>query len=129
GLSANITPATLTVIGTAVSNKVYDGTTAATLAGGTLAGVIGSDAVNLVQDGSFVSANTGTGVAVTAADGLSGVGASNYTLAQPTGLSANITPAPLTYNASPASVASGKAPSGLTGTVSGFVAGETLADA
>jgi hypothetical protein len=128
GLSANITPATLTVGGTNVANKVYDGTTTATLTGGTLSGVIGSDSVALTQAGAFASANAGTGIAVNASDTLSGAGASNYTLTQPTGLTANITPAILTYVALLNSTSSGKLASGLSGTVSGFVAGDTLAN-
>ena len=126
GLSANITPATLSVAGTGVGNKVYDGTTAASLSGGTLSGVIGSDLVTLAQSGTFAAANVGTGVAVTASDSLGGAAAGNYTLTQPTGLSANITPATLTYIATPEIETTGKKPSGLTGTVSGFVAGDTL---
>ena len=59
---------------------------------------------------------------------LSGAASGNYILAQPTGLSANITPATLTYIATPEIVARGKNPTGLTGTVSGFVAGDTLAN-
>jgi hypothetical protein len=116
------------VTGTSVANKMYDGTTAASLSGGTLSGVIGSDAVTLAQSGAFASADVGTGVAVTAADSLGGTAAGNYTLTQPTGLSANITPATLTYIATPEIVTTGRTPSGLTGTVSGFVTGDTLAN-
>jgi hypothetical protein len=128
GLSANITPAPLTVSGTNVANKVYDGTATATLAGGTLSGVIGSDLVGLTQTGTFASANAGTGIAVNATDTLSGGGAGNYTLTQPAGLTANITPATLIYGALPDSTSSGKLVSGLSGTVSGFVTGDTLAN-
>ena len=129
GLAANITPATLTVTGTNVADKVYDGTTAAALSGGTLSGVVGSDAVTLTQAGAFVSSNAGAGVAATASDGISGAGVSNYVLTQPTGLTADIAPAPLTYNALPNTTSSGRAPSGLAGTISGFISGDTLANA
>jgi hypothetical protein len=130
GLTGNITPATLTVAGTSAANKVYDGTTAATLTGGALSGVIGSDAVTLVQDGRFASANAGTGIGVTASDSLSGTAAGNYVLAaQPSGLTADITPATLTYIASPDRGISGKEPTGLNGTVTGFVGGDTLGGA
>lgn len=124
-----VNPAALTVTGTNVANKVYDGSAAATLTGGTLSGVIGSDVVTLTQAGSFASANAGTGIAVTASDSLSGAAVGNYTFTQPTGLSGNITQATLTYNASPATVVSGNSPPGLSGTVSGFVAGDMLANA
>jgi filamentous hemagglutinin family protein len=126
GLTGNITPASLTVSGTSVANKVYDGTTAASLSGGTLSGLIGSDSVSLTQAGAFTSPNAGTGVAVNASDTLSGVSASNYTIAQPTGLTANITPATLTYVALPDSTTAGKPASGLSGAVNGFVTGDTL---
>ncbi|OYV92871.1 MAG: hypothetical protein B7Z60_10075, partial [Ferrovum sp. 37-45-19] len=100
--SGLITPAQLTVTGEVASNKVYDGTTSATLSGGTLAGVIGSDIgkVTLSDAGSFVSANAGTGIAVTANDRLGGSAVGNYTLSQPTGLAANITPEAITVTAS-----------------------------
>ncbi|MDE1989936.1 MAG: hypothetical protein KGI82_05650, partial [Betaproteobacteria bacterium] len=91
-----ITPAPLTVTGTVVANKVYDGTTAATLSGGTLSGLVSGDPVTLNQSGAFASRNAGNGIAVTASDTLVGTAAGNYTLTQPTGLSANITPATLT---------------------------------
>jgi filamentous hemagglutinin family protein len=129
GLSANITPAALTVTGTNVANRVYDGTTLASLTGGALSGVIGTDSIVLTQAGTFASANAGTGIEVTSSDSLSGASAGNYALSQPIGLSADITPATLTYSASSASVSAGKAPSGLSGTVGGFVAGENLGTA
>jgi hypothetical protein len=45
-----------------------------------------------VQVGSFASANIGTGLAVTIADTLTNNSSGNYTLTQPTGLTADITP-------------------------------------
>jgi hypothetical protein len=100
GLSANITPAPLTVTGETATNKVYDGTTTAALSGGTLSGTIyGSDSVSLSQAGSFASKNVGNGIVVTVADSLSGAASGNYMLTQPTGLSANITPLAITVTA------------------------------
>jgi len=96
GLTANITPATLTIMGATASNKVYDATATATISGGTLSGIIGSDVVTLTQSGVFATKNVGTGIAVTSTSTLSGADAGNYTLAQPAGLTANITPATLT---------------------------------
>ncbi|MBT8530955.1 hypothetical protein G6708_08220, partial [Polynucleobacter paneuropaeus] len=96
GLTGSITPKALTVNGTSVPTKVYDGTTSVVFSNSaTLVGVIGSDTVVLNQAGSFVSKNVGSGVAITINDSISGASASNYTLVQPTGVSANITPAPL----------------------------------
>ena len=91
-VAAHITPATLTLSGTAASNKVYDGSTNATLTGGTLNGMVAGDTVTLAQTGTFASKNVGTGIPVTVTDNLSGSSAGNYILVvQPTGLAANIT--------------------------------------
>src|SRR5205807_1358974 len=82
------------------NNKVYDKTTTASLSGtGTLNGVVGSDAVTLsgTPASAFASANVGTGIAVTTTGyTLTGANASNYSLAQSTGLTANITAQTLT---------------------------------
>lgn len=93
GNIGTVIPAVLTVTGTAVANKTYDGGTTATLSGGTLQGVVGGENVTLSQAGSFVSKDAATGISVTAADSLGGTAnLNNYTLVQPTGLSADITP-------------------------------------
>ena len=101
GLTANITAASVAVTGVAIvigvtaQNKVYDGTLNATLTGGSVTGV-GSDAVSLVTTGAtgrFATKDVGIGKAVTASGyALTGADAGNYTLVQPTGLTANITP-------------------------------------
>jgi hypothetical protein len=94
--SITVTTKALTVTGTSVAHKVYDGGLVATLSGGSLQGVINSDDVSLVQAGNFASKNVANGISVTAANSLSGVNASNYSLTQPSGLTANITPKPIT---------------------------------
>jgi hypothetical protein len=91
-----ITPALLTVTGATVANKVYDGNTSATLAGGTLSGVFAGDTVTLTQAGTFVSNNVGTGIAVIATDSLGGASAGDYRIVEPTGLIGSILPAPVT---------------------------------
>lgn len=97
-----ITPKALTVSGVAASNKVYDGTTMATITA-TLQGVVNGDSVQLTPPAAdFDTKDAGTGKAVTIAAGgsftISGADAGNYTLTQPTvsGLTADITPATLT---------------------------------
>ena len=97
-----ITPKTLTVSGVAASNKVYDGTTTATITA-SLQGVAGGDSVQLTTPAAnFDTKDAGTGKAVTIAAGssftISGADAGNYTLTQPTvsGLTADIAPATLT---------------------------------
>ncbi|HTV52496.1 MAG TPA: YDG domain-containing protein [Steroidobacteraceae bacterium] len=128
--TANITPALLSVIDTTAANKVYDGTSTAELSGATLSGVLGNDAVTLGNDttGTFANANVGTGKSVATAMTISGADAGNYTLVQPTGVTANITPYVLsltgtrTYDAGTDAAASLFGASGvLTG-----VDGETL---
>ncbi len=94
--AGTINKATLTVANTVVSDKVYDGTAAATLENGSLNGVVEGDSVTLTQSGNFASVDVGTEIAVTATDSLSGAQSGNYALIEPTELSANITPKTLT---------------------------------
>jgi hypothetical protein len=88
--TSTIDRAILTVVGQVAEDKAYDGTTAATLRGGSLAGIVAGDAVMLGEAGIFASADVGNAIAVTATDSLSGIAAANYTLTQPVGLAANI---------------------------------------
>ncbi|HEY4145951.1 YDG domain-containing protein, partial [Pinirhizobacter sp.] len=100
-LTASITPKALTIAGVTATSRNYDATTIDLLGfgGAALQGVVAGDGVTLDTGsaaGNFASPNVGNGIAVTASGfGLAGAGAGNYTLSQPTGLSANITPAPL----------------------------------
>ena len=98
-----ITPAVLTASLTGAVSKVYDATTAATLAPAnyTLGGVMGSDAVTLnnPSTGRFDTKNVGTGKSVEVGGlALSGVDAGNYLLSATTitGAVGAITPAILT---------------------------------
>jgi len=87
----------LTLPSAAAENKVYDGSDTATVNGGALTGVVGSDDVALAAgsvSGTFSSRYAGTNISVTAdAFALTGTKAGNYTLTQPTGLKADITAA------------------------------------
>jgi len=100
--TANITPAPLTVINTQAASKSYDGNTVASLAGATLSGVLGNDAITLgnYTSGTFSDPNAGTGKTVTTAMTVGGADAGNYTFTQPTGLTANISQAVLNLTAS-----------------------------
>jgi hypothetical protein len=96
--TANITPKAL--VGTCtVANKVYDGTTNATITGSSLSGAVAGDAVSLSganANSAFGDPDVGNGKA-TPCNGfaLAGADAGNYTLTMnPT--KANITPKPLT---------------------------------
>jgi filamentous hemagglutinin family protein len=96
GLSANITAASLTISGVTAMNKVYNATTAATLGGTATISALGSDVVTLggSATGTFSDKNAGTGKTVTVSGyTLSGADAGNYTVVQPGGVTANITPA------------------------------------
>ena len=98
-VSVEITPAPLTVKNITGANKPYDGNTVATV-NGTPAydGLVAADAgFTTVQGGpsfNFDTKDAGTNKPIT----VTGYTApsTNYTLTQPTGLTANITPAPLT---------------------------------
>ena len=83
--TANITAVTLTAT-VAAANKTYDGTTSATVTSCALTGVVSGDAVTCTTGpGAFDSATAGGGKTVTVAGlSLSGVAASNYTLASTT---------------------------------------------
>jgi len=96
---ADITAATLTVVGIVAENKVYDGTTVATLNldGAALVGVVSGDDVMVDASGvagAFADAEVGTNKLVTVSGlTLIGADAARYTLTLPT-TTADITPAP-----------------------------------
>ena len=98
-LSADITSASLTIIGLTGNDKVYDGTTNASASGtAVLSGVQAGDDVSLGGSPvfTFASADVGTGISISSSGyTISGTDAANYTLTQPT-LSADITAASLT---------------------------------
>ena len=82
---------TLTLPDAVAQSKLYDATTAAVIAG-SLSGVVSGDTVTLSGTGEFANVGPGTGIAVTSTSTLGGASASNYTLNQPAGLTANILP-------------------------------------
>jgi len=92
-LSADIVSKELTVAGASADNKVYDGTTIASISGFTLEGVIDGDEVSVdgTDAGLFAQSGVGVGIAVTTSLTLSGAEMGNYTLVQPADLTADIT--------------------------------------
>ena len=124
-LTANITPAPLTInTGLSAANKVYDGTTAATIAAATqtLSGVLTSDVGNVAVSSSgpytgiFSQSGVGNGLTVTASTSattiaggtynamtgatLSGSAAGNYYITGTTSpITANITPYVINFGA------------------------------
>ncbi len=130
--TGTITPAKLIVAGVTAASKVYDGTRFALLSGGGIE-VLGRDSVTLVKTdavGSFDSKDVGTAKPVTATGyALSGADAGNYSLIQPAGLLADITPKALRIVANnDTRTYDGMAYNGGNGvTYIGFVAGESQA--
>ncbi|MFY0594755.1 YDG domain-containing protein, partial [Roseivirga sp.] len=84
------------------NSKIYDKTTTATVGEASLVGVIDGDVVELSgsPDFAFENANVGADINVTTSGNYSitGDAASNYTVIQPTGLTADITAKALTVN-------------------------------
>ena len=88
----------LGITGVTASDKVYDGTTAATLTGGAVSGtVLNGETVTVVAgSGSFASANVGSQAVTASAFSLGGANAGNYVLsAQPSVPNSTITARPL----------------------------------
>jgi trimeric autotransporter adhesin len=124
-----VTPLAITVAGTA-NNKTYDGTTAATLSALGSGGVIAGDTVAFTDTGAaFANKNVANGKTVTIY-GITDAGADagNYRFNASTVTTADVTPATLTETATPVSVATGQV-SNLSGSLSGFVPGDTRANA
>jgi hypothetical protein len=124
-----ITPAMLTV--TALGNtKTYDGTTSA-VAMPVVSGLQGSDDTVTGLSETYATPGVGTGKTLNVASYLvnDGNGGNNYTIQTVASVAGVINPATLTYIADPASRVSGMPNPIFTGTVTGFVSGETLATA
>jgi len=128
GANLTITARVLTVGATGV-NKVYDGTTSATV---TLTDnrVLGDVFTDSYTSASFADKNVGTGKAVSVSGiSISGADAGNYSLSNTTAsTSADITPKPAAVTPAAASKIYGSAdPLSLTtGTLSGFVAADGI---
>ncbi|WP_217645999.1 YDG domain-containing protein [Collimonas sp. OK307] len=125
--TADITPLAINVAAVG-ANKTYDGNTTGVV---TLSGGLAGDAVTFSDtSANFADRNAGIGKIVSISGiTASGADAGNYTVNSTATATANITPATLTYNANPASSLTGQIPSGLSGILSGFVAGDTLDNA
>ncbi len=101
--SANITPRTISVAGISVANKVYDGTVDATVSGTpTITNIIDGDNVSLNSSSVsvvFNNKNAGQNKLISVSGyNLSGSDKSNYTLVQPSGITADITHKKLTLS-------------------------------
>jgi hypothetical protein len=101
--SANfaITTKSITATGLSASNKTYDGTATAAVAGtAVISGAIDGDDVTVVCTASFANKNVGTDKAVSFNCSPSGTNGGNYTLsAQPANVTADINAKPITVTA------------------------------
>ncbi len=125
---------TLTAIASAVG-KIYDGSTQAALTYSNITGFVGVETVTVGSaTGTFSQADVGNGLSVLAnppvlQNGSNGGLASNYGLATPIGLIANILPAPLSVVATPIAKSIGDVDPTLSFTASGFVPNENSGNA
>ncbi len=124
GLRATIKPKELTVANARANDKEYDGSRDATITGD-LVGVLGNDNVTLTRSGTFASRDVGTHT-VTSTSFLDGTAKNNYTLTQPTGLTATITAKALTIAnaAANSKVYDGNDAATITGTLSGVISND-----
>ncbi|MCX6133089.1 MAG: YDG domain-containing protein [Ignavibacteriales bacterium] len=127
-----VTVKPLTVAGITASDKFYDGSATAVLNTGSaaLVGVVGSDVVTLntgAAAGSFDSKNFGTNKHVTISGlSISGTDAGNYSLTQPSATAAISKKAASATPAAAGKIYGAPEPV-LTGSLTGFVAGEVSA--
>jgi hypothetical protein len=95
GTSYTVNPLAITVTGLSAANRVYNGNNIAGLNGTASVATIADDAVTLggAVTATFADANVGTGKAVTVSGyTLTGADAGDYSLSEPAGLTANISP-------------------------------------
>ncbi len=129
-IRGNITPRPLNLAGVAAADKVYDGTRSAVVGGGVLGGLVGGETLgfsyaNALFDNADVGAAKAVSADVTLRDGTGR--AANYALpAGSVSAQASITPATLTYVAEASTARQGQLPASFSGSVSGFVPGDTL---
>ncbi len=133
--TADITAKTLTLSGFSANNKVYDGTTTASIGNvGSLSGVVAGDTVTVGNSGAtFADKNVGSGKTVTL-NGISlgGTNGGNYSIAASATDTADITPRPLAAGliGSVTKIQDGTTTAALASgnfNLSGFVAGEGAA--
>ena len=91
----------LSITGLQATNRAYNGATTVAITGGELTGVVDSETVSVAMPttGTVSSKDVENSKAVTVTKpGLTGADAGKYTLADISGVTVNITPAPYTYN-------------------------------
>jgi filamentous hemagglutinin family protein len=126
-----VTPKDITVSSVTIDNKVYDGSTTASLLSGVLSGVLSGDTVSVSGSADFSDKDVGAGKNVTASGfALSGSGSSNYHVTTTSkATTASITRATLAYAADPVTIYTGFSIPVLTGSITGFKGSDTQANA
>lgn len=132
--NGTVTANNLTISGAVAANKTYDGNATSTVSftSAALATISGSDDVTINSSGYeavFANGNVGTGKAVTVTGvTLGGADAGNYTVSQPSGLTANITQVALAVTAANKSKEFGATDPTLTYTLTSgaFVSGDAF---
>jgi hypothetical protein len=101
--TATINKAPLTITGTSIASKTYDGTlTSGTVTLGTITGFVGAERVTVAAAGTLSSKDAGSRTATVnyaLGNGANGGLLTNYSLAASTGVAATVTKAPLTVKA------------------------------
>jgi gliding motility-associated-like protein len=110
-VTASITRKQIEAIGVVTADKVYDGTTTASVTGGGFNAAIDpgtgsysdktpykNDVIQLVPSGNFINKNVANSITITSTSTITGDDAGNYTLIQPTLTTRNITPKALTMS-------------------------------
>ena len=128
-VSSTVSTKSLTITGLTASNKVYDATTSATLTGtAAYSGLVNGESFSVsgTPSATFATKTVGTGKAVTVI-GYTAPSA-NYTVTQPTGLTATITAKTLTVTGAAASnkTYDGTTTATISGTLSGVIAGDVV---
>ena len=122
-----VAPKGVVVTGITASDKVYDGTTTATInSTATFTGKLENDELTLTATGTFDSKDVGTGKTVTVSDhALGGASAGNYTITSTeTSTTANITPKTVGITWGPTILTYNNTPQAPTATATELVVGD-----
>jgi hypothetical protein len=125
---ASISKRAITISGIAAESKIYDGKTEARINTANATGWIGGDSFKVDATGTFADKNVGDKT-VALRSTYSGDDVKNYTITDQAFTQAGISKKTLTYNANPVIFSMGTTPTGLGGSVAGFVDGENLDNA
>lgn len=129
-VNITITPVQLSIDGTTVADKTYDGTPTATVTVGTLDGVIGNDDVTVtVASAVFDSKDVADASKVLVSYQLGGTAKDNYLAPANSEIDKTIAKATVTVTADAKSKTEGEADPELTYTANGLVEGDNLSGA